>query len=91
MTEGDITRLNRMYKCPDYEEEDVEGLVEEDAQIEDEITDENKAVIQKDDFDKTPGISKYLRSLTNGLILVIDPLCKLQRKLKMFLSYIDHM
>lgn len=33
MTEGDITRLNRMYKCPDFVEEGAEGETPADDEM----------------------------------------------------------
>lgn len=34
MTDGDITRLNRMYKCPGFEPNEVEVYMESDAPLE---------------------------------------------------------
>lgn len=57
MTEGDITRLNRMYKCPDFMEEDLrndlqlqndEEIAVDDLRAEEELV-EDKTLLLTDE------------------------------------------
>lgn len=90
MTEGDITRLNRMYKCPDFKEEDLNAI--DDSIVEDEIESENNDHLEDspddspDDNESSNKMVKYLKGVTKSLIYIINPLCSFQKKLKMILK-----
>lgn len=91
MTEGDITRLNRMYKCPDFQEEDLNEI--DDSIVEDEIESENNDHLEDspdespDDNESSDKMVKYLKGWMKSLIYIINPLCSFQKKLKMILKH----
>lgn len=99
MTEGDITRLNRMYKCPNFKEETYEEIFGENNQVEDEITPENSTTVAANESVTVPNIISNdkptrklvneLKKLTKNLIQMTQPLCMLQQKIKKLLLQIE--
>lgn len=95
MTDGDITRLNRMYKCPNFEENEVEVFEESESSLSDELEkrfDFGKAEDEVNEQSDTEiasspaSLMNSLKSLAQGLSKLIKPLCNYEKKLQLTLK-----
>src|SRR5690349_3494079 len=96
MSDGDITRLNRMYKCPNFERKEVEIFKESESlsDLEDETSGEandlssqqhNKEKLVRRTFqtETSPfALNERVKELVNVVLNYIKPLCDLEGKLK---------
>lgn len=105
MTEGDITRLNRMYKCPEWIEQEqdydqVDGSVKgkpNPSKVLVETTDKTRSGSVSEAPDNLLTISNnkpnvlvmYLRSAMNILFSAFAPLFSLQEKLANIVEKIE--
>lgn len=79
MTEGDITRLNRMYKCPDFVEE-------EQAKDDDELSKSLSDEVGASNKDPAHKIGEALKGQIDELISYIDSLRKHLKDILMYLG-----
>lgn len=97
MSEGDITRLNRMYRCKEFKEDEDYDFFEADptndstykeSNIE-ELVEEKESNVEvtkessppTDDSADVSGIVRYLKETVMNMFSAIQPLCTLQTKL----------
>ena len=104
MTDGDITRLNRMYRCPNFKEVSLDEMYddrdlqleeheENDFKMEEEITSDALETTQLSDDEETSTqtLITMLKRISRELHSAIKPLCEVQHKVKSALTFIDHM
>lgn len=98
MTDGDITRLNRMYKCPKFEDEKIEMFKESDSlnsAPSTETLNQDSFNMNKQQDELTKEVQKEsegeasqedlimsLKNMSNGLSKLIKPLCDYQKQLQ---------
>lgn len=103
MTEGDITRLNRMYKCPEWLEQERDNVnIEESFEGQEDpskamgqIIDEKRGggkvqqiIVTNNNESHTQAV--FLRSAMEILDSILSPLTLLKEKLTNFLNEVEN-